>query len=101
MTGTKGDVQVSGANGHAQTAQLTLTGARGEERTLQPIEVPPSYYANLPDGVLARNVARMHARMAADLRDGTRTAPNFEDTLVLVCTQTKLALPFSRSVVCL
>ncbi len=83
INGTDGDLQVSGPNGHAQMVQLTLSGARGEERTVRPIEVPRSVYAGLPEGVLARNVACMYALMAADLRSGTRTAPSFDDAVVL------------------
>jgi predicted dehydrogenase len=29
------------------------------------------------------NVARLYARMARDLRDGTRTAPSFDDAVAL------------------
>jgi predicted dehydrogenase len=83
INGTEGDIQVSGPNGHAQMVQLTLTGARGDERTLRPIEVPASFYAGLPNDVRARNVARVYSMMAADLRDGTRTAPSFEKAVTL------------------
>ena len=83
INGTEGDIQVSGPNGHAQMVQLTLAGARGDERTLRTIEVPASFYAGLPDDVRARNVARTYAMMAADLRDGTRTAPSFEEAVTL------------------
>ena len=47
------------------------------------IEVPASFYAGLPDDVRARNVARIYVMMAADLRDGTRTAPSFEEAVTL------------------
>jgi predicted dehydrogenase len=30
---------------------------------------------------VAGNVARLYARMARDLREGTRTAPSFEDAI--------------------
>lgn len=83
INGTEGDIQVTGATGHAQMVQLTLAGARGGEKALQPIEVPASLYADLPDHVFARNVACVYARMAADIRDGTRTAPNFDNAVTL------------------
>ena len=83
INGTEGDIQVLGANGHAQMVQLILTGGRVDERTLRTIEIPASFCAGLPDGVLARNVACVYARMATDLRDGTRTAPSFDDAVTL------------------
>ena len=83
INGTEGDIQVAGANGHAQMVQLILAGGRGDARTLSPIEIPASFYAGLPDNVLARNVACVYARMAADVRDGTRTAPSFDDAVTL------------------
>ncbi|MGI4748194.1 MAG: Gfo/Idh/MocA family protein [Janthinobacterium lividum] len=83
INGTEGDIQVSGADGHAQMVQLALSGGRGDERTLQAIEVPASFYTALPDSVLARNVACIYARLAADLRNGGRTAPSFDDAVTL------------------
>jgi predicted dehydrogenase len=38
--GTEGDIRVSGSSGHTQMVQLSLTGARGEEKTFRPLEVP-------------------------------------------------------------
>lgn len=83
INGSQGDVQVTADAGHAQMFQLTLRGARRGERTMQQIEVPPSRYEGFPAEVVPRNVARLYARIAADLRDGTRTAPNFDDGLAL------------------
>ena len=37
----------------------------------------------LAGDVVPGNVARLYARMARDLRDGTRTAPSFEDAVAL------------------
>ena len=82
--GTEGDIRVSGSSGHAQMVQLSLKGARGEEKKVfRPLEVPASYRAGWPEDVEPGNVARLYARMARDLRDGTRTAPNFEDAVAL------------------
>jgi len=36
-----------------------------------------------PEDVEPGNVARLYARMARDLRDGTRTAPSFEDGVAM------------------
>ena len=81
--GTEGDIRVSGPSGHTQMVQLALKGARGEEKTFRPLEVPESYRAGWPDDVEAGNVARVYARMARDLREATRTAPSFEDAVAV------------------
>ena len=83
INGTEGGIQVTAANGHAQMTQLSLSGARGAEHELQPIAMPTSYTEGLPDDVRVRNVAAMYTRMAADIRDGTRTAPDFVDAVAL------------------
>jgi predicted dehydrogenase len=81
--GTEGDIRVSGPSGHTQMVQLSLKGSRGEEKTFRPIEVPPSYRVGWPEDVEPGNVARLYARMAQDLRNGTRTAPRFEDAVAV------------------
>jgi predicted dehydrogenase len=81
--GTEGDIRVSGPSGHTQMVQLSLTASRGEEQTFRPLEVPGSYRVGWPKDVEPGNVARLYARMAQDLRDGTRTAPNFEDAVAV------------------
>jgi predicted dehydrogenase len=67
----------------AQMAQLSLEGGRGEEQELRPPEAPSSYRAGWPEGPVVGNVARVYARMAADLRDGTHTAPRFDDAVAV------------------
>jgi len=81
--GTEGDIRVSGPSGHTQMVQLSLKGARGEEKTFRPLEVSASYRAGWPEDVEPGNVARLYARMARDLRDGTRTAPSFKDAVAV------------------
>ena len=85
INGTKGDIRVSGSGsrGHAQLVQLSLAGARGDEQVFRPLDVPASYRAGWPQDVVPGNVARVYARMASDLREGTRTAPTFEDAVAL------------------
>ncbi len=83
INGSDGDLRVTGASGHAQMVGLSLTGARGTERELRPLTVPEAEYAGWPGDVIPRNVARVYARMAADLRNGTRTAPSFDDAVGL------------------
>lgn len=81
INGTEGDIRVTGPSGHAQMIPLSLEGGRGDERELRPLEVPASYTSGFPEDVVPGNVARVYARMAADLRDGTRTAPSFDDAV--------------------
>ncbi|CAH1662393.1 MULTISPECIES: Gfo/Idh/MocA family oxidoreductase [unclassified Chelatococcus] len=83
INGTEGDIQVTGASGHAQMVRLAIKGGRGAEQEMRPVDVPNSFYAGWPDDVVHRNVACTYARMAADLRDGTRTAPSFDDAVAL------------------
>lgn len=83
INGTKGDIRISGLSGHTQMVQLSLQGARDAEKTFRPLEVPASYRSGWPEHVEPGNVARLYARMAHDLRHGTRTAPNFDDAVTL------------------
>ncbi|HUK09340.1 MAG TPA: Gfo/Idh/MocA family oxidoreductase [Stellaceae bacterium] len=83
INGTAGDIRVSGPSGHTQMVQLSLEGARGEEKTFRPLEVPASYRSGWPEDVEPGNVARLYARMARDLREGTRSAPSFEDAVAV------------------
>jgi predicted dehydrogenase len=81
--GTEGDIRVSGPSGHTQMVQLSLKGARGEEKAFKPLEVPASYRSGWPEDVEPGNVARLYARMAHDLRKGGRSAPSFEDAVAV------------------
>ena len=81
INGTAGDIRVSGPFGHTQFVSLSLKGARGDEKTFQPLEVPASYRTGWPEDMAPGNVARIYGRMAHDQREGTRTAPSFEDAV--------------------
>lgn len=83
INGSEGDLQVRGESGHAQMVRLSIQGARGADTALRPLEVPGSYYAGWPQDTVPGNVARVYARMAADLRNGTGTAPSFDDAVAL------------------
>ena len=63
--------------------QLSLAGARGDDREPKPIEVPAELRPGWPENVVPGNVARAYARTAADLRDDTRTAPTFDDAVAV------------------
>ena len=84
INGTEGDIRVSGpSRGHAQLVPLSLKGARGDEKAFRALEVPALYRSGWPEDVVPGNVARIYARMARDLRDGTHTAPSFEDAVAV------------------
>lgn len=48
-----------------------------------PIAPPASAYESWPDSSVARNVARLYALIARDIRSGTRSAPSFRDAVAL------------------
>jgi predicted dehydrogenase len=79
--GTQGDLRMTGPTGHTQIVPLAIRGARGEDRTLQPMAIPEDEI-DLEDRVPG-NVARIYRRLAVDRRQGTRTAPSFDDAVAL------------------
>ena len=79
--GSKGDIRVTAPFGHSQMAQLSLFGAKAGEGKLNPLEVPEEYSAGAPDDRVPGNVARNYARMARDIRTGSRSASNFDDAV--------------------
>ncbi|MBF9034941.1 Gfo/Idh/MocA family oxidoreductase [Rhodobacterales bacterium HKCCE2091] len=83
INGTEGDIQVTAGLGHAQMVQLTVRGARGEETGMTEMMPDPVVHEGLPEFPGARNVARMYARMAQDIRTGSRTAPTFAEAVAL------------------
>ncbi|MGX9936799.1 Gfo/Idh/MocA family protein [Advenella kashmirensis] len=83
INGTEGDIQVTGANGHGQMVQLAIRGANGETSELAPLTPPTSAYSGWPDNSVVRNVARVYALIAQDIRSGTRSAPSFSDAVAL------------------
>jgi len=62
---------------------LSLKDARGQEKASRPLEVPPPYRSGWPEDGVPGNVARLYARMARDLSEGTRTAPTFDDAVAV------------------
>jgi predicted dehydrogenase len=83
INGTKGDIQVTGADGHGQIIQLSIRGANGDTSELGPLTPPASAYDGWPDNSVARNVARLYAMIGKDIRSGTRSAPSFRDAVAL------------------
>lgn len=83
INGTKGDIRVTGFSGHPQMEELSLYGVQDGETAFRPLEIPASYHAGWPENPVPGNVARLYARMAQDLREGTRTATSFDDAVAV------------------
>ncbi|WP_157221093.1 Gfo/Idh/MocA family protein [Flavisphingomonas formosensis] len=83
INGTEGDIQVTAPHGGCQMAQLTIHGARGGDKEMKPLTPPASMYEGWPDNPVVRNVARMYALIAQDIRTGSRSAPSFADAVRL------------------
>lgn len=83
INGTEGDIRISGSAGHVQMVKLALKGAQGNEKIFRTLEIPSTYRSGWPEDAEPGNIARLYARMAQDLRHGTRTAPSFEDAVAL------------------
>ena len=81
--GTDGDLRVTAPIGHSQMAELSLTGAKTGNDPLSPLEVPERFTEGASAAPVPGNVARNYARMARDIRTGSRTATTFEDALGL------------------
>ncbi|WP_423822468.1 Gfo/Idh/MocA family oxidoreductase [Salinisphaera sp. SPP-AMP-43] len=81
--GSEGDIRITGDNGHAQIVQLSLEGARAGDQARYSVMPPESDYTDLPDTSVARNVAGVYARIADDIANDTRTAPNFDEAVAL------------------
>lgn len=82
INGSEGDIQMTAPIGGGQMARLTLQGARGKD-SLAPLVVPDNFHEGWPDNPMVSNVGRVYARMAKDIRTGSRSAPSFADAVVL------------------
>lgn len=81
INGTKGDLQISSMAGHAQMFPLSLAGGRGDAQVLEPMEVPAKYLWTPQMPLFAQNVGQIYALMAADIANGTQSAPSFDDAV--------------------
>lgn len=90
INGTEGTVQVTARHSHPGIYPLTVTVSRAGETSGTPVDIPSSYgvpaeavaVVNTLGHSPAANIARSYARLAGDLREGTRTVPTFADALV-------------------
>jgi len=83
INGTQGVLGLTAPFGRIQLTRLSLTGGRGTETELRPIELPVDLTATWPRSPLPGNVARLYARAAAGLRAGVSSAPDFSEALKL------------------
>jgi predicted dehydrogenase len=84
ITGTAGDLQITNRSAFGQVGDdYVVTGAHGDNLPLAPLSVPDSYdrlpASELPSAVL--ELAQLYAAFAADARDGTHTAPTFDNAV--------------------
>jgi predicted dehydrogenase len=83
INGTEGDLQIKAMAGHAQIFDLVLSGAKGDQPALAPMEVPTEYLWSPPElAGPAVNMAQAFIRFENDLRDGTKICPDFDDAVV-------------------
>lgn len=81
INGTGGDLQVRAMGGHTQFLDLAISGATGDEPSLQELAIPAKYLPDLGLDTYAQNVGLIYQRLAADLANGTHTAPSFDDAV--------------------
>jgi predicted dehydrogenase len=85
INGTNGTLQITADAAQPQIYPLTVTGARGRNEPAE-LAVPAALRHKWPtltnlEGTPAYNVGRAYAAFAADLDDGTHTAPDFTDAV--------------------
>src|SRR5437588_877026 len=82
INGTDGDLQLTGAGGHAQIFEMTVHGGKGAQSSLAVLRVPEQYHwsPRQPPGP-STNVAQAYAHFARDYREGTHLCPTFDDAV--------------------
>jgi predicted dehydrogenase len=85
INGTGGTLRITAAAAQPQIFPLTVAGAQGRDEPAE-LAVPPALTQKWPDltsleGAPAYNVGRAYAAYAADIVDGTHTAPDFADAV--------------------
>jgi predicted dehydrogenase len=81
INGSKGDLRVTAIGGHAQLLDLALSGGKGDEPTLAPMDIPQKYFEGLAPDARVGNVARFYAQLARDIGDGSSVCPTFADAV--------------------
>lgn len=83
INGTDGDLLVTGDSGHIQMIDLTLTGARDQDKAMKPIEIEPKFSYVPPSTPPGNpfNVAQLYAQIAKCLKAEPNSAPTFDDAV--------------------
>jgi predicted dehydrogenase len=83
INGAEGDLRITGAGGHAQIVDLSISGARGSDREMKMLDIPGGHRWTPPELTgPAINVAQAYHRFAEDIRSGTRTCPDYNDAVI-------------------
>ncbi|RYX86536.1 Gfo/Idh/MocA family oxidoreductase [bacterium] len=82
INGTEGDLVVLGDSGHLQFGQVTLYGAKGDDKALAELTLPAEYVAapGSPTDI-SYPITQMYQGVLSDLRDGTQLVPTFADAV--------------------
>lgn len=79
INGTKGDVRLEAAGGHAQMFELSLRGGFGKDKQLQQLEIPDRFrWVPEEVGGLALNVAQVYRLLSNALDGKARTGMGFD-----------------------
>ncbi|EEF22546.1 oxidoreductase, putative, partial [Ricinus communis] len=84
ITGTEGDLRITNRSAFGgEGDDYKVEGAHGDNLPLQVLPVPDAYNqlppSDLPSSVL--ELAELYAAYANDVRNGTKTAPDFSDAV--------------------
>lgn len=82
INGTQGDLVITSPVGYVGIGGTRLMGARLDE-ALHELEIPDDYDRYREVGMPAQSLAIGYARLASDLREGTRLSPTFADAVEL------------------
>jgi predicted dehydrogenase len=85
INGTDGTLRITADAGYPEIYPLTVWGAQGRDEPTE-LAVPAALTQKWPaltglEGAPAYNVGRAYAAFAADIDNGTHTAPNFDDAV--------------------
>ena len=79
INGTKGDVRLEAAGGHAQMFDMTMRAGFGSDKQLKSLEIPPQYrWVSDEIGGLALNVAQVYRRLSDALAGKGATGLGFD-----------------------
>lgn len=79
INGTKGDIRLEAAIGHAQMADLKLSAGFGADKRVQAVEIPPRYRW-VPEGIggVALNVAQVYRLLSDAIAGKAPSGMGFE-----------------------